>query len=551
MTMSFKFKTEPFPHQQECFDRFKDHPTNYLALLADMGVGKSKIAIDIAAYKWLKGSHDRVIVIAPSSVHNQWLDEQFPEHCAVEWHGKSYSPKKTQTELRVMDTFIRRCAGSKKLLILTINYESFIKRKGIGLELCKRFISTSKKPPFIIVDEASRIKNPDAKTTKNINLLRDWYSDGYRVIVTGTPAAKSPVDMWSLFDFLKKRYMGCSYTAFQYEHAVMIDKKFKVKERLITRRTNLDEWTFHKIRKDVSNEISLMGNDTLSWEFLNELQRKYGVSEDDVWFIVSSDEFTRFKNLDKLQKKIAPVTYSIAKADALDLPDKVYKQVSFELSNDQKKAIKELKEYSATVYEGETLSLEMKATLGTRVLQICGGFFSHNTPKEGEYATIPLKGANKKLQYIKNDIPEIGNGQFIVWSVFIPELKMLYDELSKNFSVGLFSKAHGKAASHEVLSQFKNGEIQGMISNPLVGGYGLNLQCATVQYWYSRNYRTEARLQAEDRSHRIGISRSPVYKDLLYNSSFEHKVLASLMEGKEINSYFMSSEINELFKTFN
>ena len=88
-----------------------------------------------------------------------------------------------------------------------------------------------------------------------------------------------------------------------------------------------------------------------------------------------------------------------------------------------------------------------------------------------------------------------------------------------------------------------------MISNPTVGGYGLNLQNASVQYWYSRNYRTEARLQAEDRSHRIGIVKSPVYKDLMYNSVFEHKVLASLMEGKDINSYFMSDEINNIFNT--
>ncbi len=49
------FKTEPYRHQLRAYFRFRNFSysgNNILALLTDMGTGKSNIAIDIAAYKY-------------------------------------------------------------------------------------------------------------------------------------------------------------------------------------------------------------------------------------------------------------------------------------------------------------------------------------------------------------------------------------------------------------------------------------------------------------------------------------------------------------------
>jgi hypothetical protein len=78
--------------------------------------------------------------------------------------------------------------------------------------------------------------------------------------------------------------------------------------------------------------------------------------------------------------------------------------------------------------------------------------------------------------------------------------------------------------------------------NPQVGGFGLNLQNATVQYWFSRNYRTEVRLQTEDRQHRIGTVKSPIYKDLVSEIQWEEDVLDVLQEGREINDVFLNKK---------
>ena len=539
--MKMDFKTVPFPHQLEAFNRFKDH--HYFALLADMGTGKSKIAIDICAYKNLLDQTDRVLIIAPNSVHPQWLDEQFPVHCPIPWRGFSYSSNKTLTFLRSMDRFFRETKESTRLSVFTLNFEAFV--RPTGLELARRFINTSRKNPVIIVDEASRIKNPSAKTVKNIKKLRDFYPQSVRIIITGTPAAKSPVDMWSIYDFLKRYYMGCSYLAFQHEHAIMVKQLLKIKDRTITVDKLLDPDTFKKVQLLIKNND--MGNG-IEYETVQLILRRFGMSEKDFWFMASSTEFTRFKNIKKLQEKIAPITFSVSKKECLDLPDKIYKQVDLKLNVEQKNLIQNLAKYSVAMYNGQELTIEVKALLGMRVLQICGGFFSHHTDIEGKFEAEPIKGKNAKLEFIKEDLQEIGEQQFMVWAVFSPELQLLYNTLNKDYAVGILDGSVDKKDRQDVVKAFKAGELQGLISHPEVGGYGLNLQGAGVQYWYSRNYRTEARLQAEDRSHRIGTTVSPIYKDLVYNVNFEQRVLQSLKEGLDLNMQFLSKDINELFE---
>lgn len=541
--MKFEFKTEPFSHQAEAFERFKD--ASVYALLADMGTGKSKIAVDTTGYKFAHGITDRVLIVAPSTVHPQWIDEQFPIHCSVPWEGLSYSRSKRNEYLKAQDKFFMECkyGVGESLRVLTINFESFSRETGI--EIASRFLKSSRSRPTIIIDEASRIKTPDAKMTKALLKLRSLFPQSFRIIITGTPAAKAPANLWTLYEFLKPRYMGCSYIAFKREHTVMLQKRIHTRNRVIRTEAALKEHEFIQIKR----AIDALGPDADSYQRARVMEH-YGLSQSDFWFICNSTEVQTHKKLDELKKKIAPVTFSASKADCLDLPEKIYEKVLLSPNKNQKKLIRELEKYSLAMYDGEELTLELRATLGLRVLQICGGFFSHHTDIEGLYEQLPIKGRNKKLEYIKEDIPEIGSQQFIVWAVFTEEVKLLYKELSELTTMGLVAGAGDNASRAEraqAVADFKAGKIQGLVSNPSVGGYGLNFENATVQYWYSRNYRTEDRLQAEDRSHRATSTRSPVYKDLIVDIPWEHKVLESNLVGKSLNSNFVSTDLNELF----
>lgn len=59
----------------------------------------------------------------------------------------------------------------------------------------------------IVADEATRISNPSAKTTKLLKLL---YAKK-RIALTGTPVSNSPEDIYSIIDWISPRYLGSYY----------------------------------------------------------------------------------------------------------------------------------------------------------------------------------------------------------------------------------------------------------------------------------------------------------------------------------------------------
>lgn len=66
---------------------------------------------------------------------------------------------------------------------------------------------TPKQWDAIVCDEATRVSNPSAKTTKLLKLL----SAKKRIALTGTPVSNSPEDIYSIIDWISPRYLGSYY----------------------------------------------------------------------------------------------------------------------------------------------------------------------------------------------------------------------------------------------------------------------------------------------------------------------------------------------------
>lgn len=536
-------KTKPYPHQNEAYDKGKD--ADIFALLADMGVGKSKVFIDICDYKYRKGYVDRVVVIGPSGVHEQWVDEQYPEHCSSDYKALAYTSKTTLKEVRRLDYFMYEAHTDRsKLFVFTINIESFKTKKGI--ELVERFFNTAKCGCAIGVDEASIIKTPDIVTVRNVKKLRDKYKHSFRCVMTGTPAAKGPVNLWSIFDFLKRNYMGCSYVAFTMMHSVIYKKKFMRGKQLVTTKDTITREVFDKVKTVINKNLDVNGKpkDTM----VDYIRDRFGLSYNNFWIIANSDRFVRYKGLDKIQKRIDPDTFSVKKSDCLELPPKIYEQKLFKLNPHQKELIRQLEKYSLATYGDKEITLELKAMLYLRVAQICGGFFAHHTDIEGKYDVTPVKGKNAKLEFIKNDLEEVGDIPTITWAVYSAEIEMLERELRRDFNVASMYGNTNKFDRGEIVQKFKKGEIDHLVANPAVAGFGYNFQHAGLQYWYSRNFRTELRIQAEDRNYRIGTTKSPIYKDLLIDIPAELRILQTLKEEADVNEVFISKGLKDIFK---
>ncbi len=201
----YPFKTQPFDHQKAGFAMSRGKRA--FAYLMDMGTGKTKLAIDVAADLFLAGRINRVVIVAPNGVHTQWLNEQLPAHLpdrvyGVSWMGtwKEEPPAKWVVPLHWY----------------AINYEAISSANGAAAWLK----SAATKQTLIILDESHRIKTPGAAITKKLYRLAHLF--GYRRILTGTPVARGLEDMFAQFRFIDPSILGhTTFSSFKGAYCVM------------------------------------------------------------------------------------------------------------------------------------------------------------------------------------------------------------------------------------------------------------------------------------------------------------------------------------------
>lgn len=204
---NFEFKTKPFPYQLEAFNLGKDRP--YFGLLMEMGTGKTKVSIDIMAYKYSIGEIDTCVIIAPNGVHTQWINEQIPVHMPsfIKYEACVYKSSMGKAEKARYEQVLQT---QDKLKIFAINVEAFQSDK--GFYEAKRMVCAGR--TLTIVDESTRIKNPAAKRTKAVLALKDL--SRARLILSGAPITRGLEDLYSQLNFLSGDILGfSSYYSFK------------------------------------------------------------------------------------------------------------------------------------------------------------------------------------------------------------------------------------------------------------------------------------------------------------------------------------------------
>jgi SWI/SNF-related matrix-associated actin-dependent regulator of chromatin subfamily A-like protein 1 len=166
------------------------------ALFDEQGLGKSKQLIDAVTAEVSSGSVQGALIVCPNGLKSNWADEirKFSSlPCCVFGSGRT-----------ARRTAFRRMRSA----FFVINYEA------VPAELPSLKALLQFKPMALVLDEAHRIKTPDAKVTKAIHLLRRFAKRRY--ILTGTPVANRPEDLWSQMYFLDDgESLGETFQAFQ------------------------------------------------------------------------------------------------------------------------------------------------------------------------------------------------------------------------------------------------------------------------------------------------------------------------------------------------
>jgi len=172
-------KTSPLPHQLETINYI--HKNEITALFDEQGLGKTKIVIDALSLDMFEKKIQGVLVIAPMSLLFNW-EQEIQKHSYL----LPIILKGTKREKRY-----RYLTGANFYII---NYESVISE----IQKIKRFCKSRK--VAIVLDESTRIKDPNSSTAQAIFQLSKLSAK--RIIISGTPIANKPYDIWAQYYFL-------------------------------------------------------------------------------------------------------------------------------------------------------------------------------------------------------------------------------------------------------------------------------------------------------------------------------------------------------------
>ena len=198
--MAFKLRKPPkmvakhdaYPYQLDAVRAVKDLP--YAAIFHEQGLGKTKIATDLMLLWLSEDVVDTVFVITKKTLVQNWVDE-LATHSYVT--PRVLSGKRRENSI----------ALNSPVLIYVMNYEVI----STNLDLIRQFIGICR--VGAILDESQKIKNPETKLSVSLHYISEGFKR--RIIMTGTPVANRPYDIWSQIKFLDNgSSLGDSYAEF-------------------------------------------------------------------------------------------------------------------------------------------------------------------------------------------------------------------------------------------------------------------------------------------------------------------------------------------------
>ncbi len=430
-------KTKPFPHQVEAIEYITSKIS--VPLFDEQGLGKTKIVIEALCNNMEQGIIDGALIICKKHLIENWKDE-IETHSHLEY------------------IVLRGNANEKGLKFMgyshfyIINYESVIGE----VERLKMFLKIRKMA--IVLDESHKIKNPNAKITRATLDLKDLVTK--RIIITGTPIANKPLDLWTQFYFLDNgNLLGDDY------------KKFVKTYSINLKGDNLPEQEagFNNLRE-----------------------------------IILSNSIRRLKK------------------DVLELPEKIYIDKYVQIEGQQKKIYAQLKKelyIEITNIEGEKIIDESNELLKKllRLAQIASNPFLIDKAYNETPAKFPL------LDILIESILE-KKEKVIVWSCFVDNIRILYKRYKKFGSLILYGDIPIEKRNKIVKQFRNNNEFMILIANPSAAREGLTLTSANNAIYLDRNFNLVDYLQSQDRIHRISQTKECRIYKLIAKSTIDEYI---------------------------
>ena len=446
---------------------YLSHGKPHFAYFMEMGTGKSKILIDETAFLYGQGKVDALLVFANKGSYLNWVKEEIPKHMPDHIPIRmTYWDSQASTAL--LESYKKILEPFEGLKVLIVNVEALAYDKATNF--CLKFVKAHK--VMGAVDESTTIKNEKAKRTESA--IKIGALCKYRRIMTGSPITNNPLDLFSQAKFLGQGLLGfSSFYSFRARYAEMVV-------------VQMGSRSFKKVKD--------------------------------------------FRHLDELTRNLQTWSYRVLKADCLDLPPKIYETRYVELTDEQKRYYKQLKD-EAFIALGETdiVSAPLVITKLLRLHQlVCG----HMKTDDGK--VIEVK--SNRMDTLVDTIEE-SSGKSIIFATYREDIVSIHKRLTEEFGPRAAITYYGdtkKEQREEAVHRFQNDpECRFFITNK-TGAYGITLTAAENVIYYSNDYNLEVRIQGEDRPHRYGQTKSVTYIDLVTQKTVDEKIVKALKDKKHL-----------------
>jgi SNF2 family DNA or RNA helicase len=405
-------------------------------------------------------------------------------------------------------------------------------------------------PQGVIFDECSRVKNPTAQRSQAAlhlaNSIRDYYGDnGYVILMSGSPAPKSPADWWHLCEIACPGFIReGTHQKFQHRLAV-------------TQKTEGAGGGFY------NNVVAWKDND----KRCNECGQLQDHADHDMMKAgIHFHPFIAAKNeVAFLYERMKGLVEVVFKKDCLELPDKVYRLIKLKPSLSTVQAAKLM----SVQYPGAAEKLvrlrelsdgfqyqEVKS--GTEPCVACGRTGTINGDPciscggKGEtdtfsrtYTTLPTPKEDALIDLL-DEHEEVG--RLVVYAAFTASIDRVV-EICKKYQWDVI-RVDGRGwhwsgiepkTDVEMLKIFQRQTDHAnrvvFVGHPGSAGMGLTLTASpTIVYW-SNDFNAESRIQSEDRIHRAGmdVNRGATIIDLVHLPT-DKLVLDNLKKKRELQS---------------
>lgn len=322
---------------------------------------------------------------------------------------------------------------------------------------------------FVAVDESAYIKGNQAKRTQRITNISARCR--YRAILTGTPFTQGAVDLFGQMSFLSPKILG--YASF---------------------------WSFAANHLEYEKRRGEDGR-----------KRRTG-------------RIIRSHNEDYLAAKIAPYTYQVRKDECLELPEKLHEDRWTIMTGSQRRLYEEAKHEILSLDYDDWSPIKIFHLFTSLQTIVCGFWRRPN----GELVEVE----HNRIALLKATVAEIPQLEpVIIWAKYRHACQEIGEALSHEYGADNVALYHGDLNDKErrqQLLRWRTG-ARFLIATQSIGGHGLTLNEAAYSVFYADSFKYAERIQAEDRNHRIGQDRRPVYLTLRCAESIDTRIAQALV----------------------